>query len=289
MNHQDEIMEDWMGQLPDDILINIISRLSLKEAAKTSVLSRRWKDLWTYTTSLNFDAPELVLNIWRGLAIMEFERSKYISWVNKVLELHRGSNLSDFRVRFNLSDSHDSVITNWIYTAIAKRVQNFELDLRPGMYKHDYAFPLEFCDGLRRHHDLSAVKSLRSLHFNTVNITGEILEFFMQNCPLLDRMCVIDSSTLSSLKVVGSSIKLKHLDIQSCYFLKKIEISAPNLVSFKYYGREIKLFIDNVPQLVDVSIRGCIFARITYFIGPIICCFPQLRTLELDSCSKVSI
>lgn len=39
----DEVPKDTIQKLPDDVLVSIISLLKLKEAARTSVLSRRWR------------------------------------------------------------------------------------------------------------------------------------------------------------------------------------------------------------------------------------------------------
>lgn len=125
----------------------------------------------------------------------------------------------------------------------------------PGRYDHYYTFPQKYYHSLKSGQGLSCIKSLRSLSFNAVNVTGELLEHFIHNCPLLDRLCVAYSSKLVSLKVVGSSIQLKYLDVQSCYNIEKLKISAPGLQSFKYFGREIKLHAENVPQLVDVCIQ----------------------------------
>lgn len=283
--HKEEISEDLINRLPDDILVNIISHLTLKEAARTSVLSNRWKNLWTFTNSLEFDASESLWNV--GFGNLEQERSKYINWVNNVLELHRGCDINEFKVRFDLCDFHQSDITNWVYAALGKRVQYIKLDLWPGRYGQYYTFPQEFYNSIESGHGLSGIKFLRCLHFKTVNVSGQNLELFIQNCPLLDRLCVDHSKTLIRLRVIGSSIQLKYLEIQSCYLMEEIEISAPSLLSFRYYGQAIKIHIENVPQLVDVSIRGSHAFRVMYFIGPIISCFPQLKTLELDSCNEV--
>lgn len=273
-----------MSQLPDDILINIISKLTLMEAVRTCVLSSRWRCLWTFTTALDFDGIREILPRTKRF----FREYKFIRWVNKVLELHRGSNINQFTVRFYLSSSLEGVITNWIDKALTKTVQNFELDF---WYNsgHHYTFPQEIYGSLKGVRGLSSIRSLRSICLSAVNVTGEILEFFIHNCPLLDQLCVKDSIDLVSLKVVGLSIRLKYLDIQYCNFMKDIEISAPNLLSFKYYGPKIELRIENVPQLVELYVRANYMVEDMFLVAPLICYFPQLDMLELDSCNEVSI
>ena len=55
--------DDWISRLPDDLLVTILSRLTLKEAGVTSVLSRRWCYLWTNVAGLDFDADEKLVSI----------------------------------------------------------------------------------------------------------------------------------------------------------------------------------------------------------------------------------
>ncbi|KDO38431.1 hypothetical protein CISIN_1g047554mg [Citrus sinensis] len=43
-------MDDRIGKLPDDILISILSRLTIDEAARASVLSYRWRYSWRFFT-----------------------------------------------------------------------------------------------------------------------------------------------------------------------------------------------------------------------------------------------
>ncbi|KAL9442537.1 hypothetical protein AB3S75_020953 [Citrus x aurantiifolia] len=283
---QDEILVDWLSRLPDEILVNIISRLAVREAARTSVLSSRWKYLWTFTTCLNFSALKMLWNVKKDPATLEEERYNYINWVNDVLDSHMGLCINEFRLCFELRNSHGSFITHWIFTALAKKVQKLELNLHPvggGFWPplELYSFPLECLKLFRSPRTLSNIKSLRSLCLDAVNVSGEVLEFFIYSCPLLDRLRVVFSLDLLSLKVVGSSVKLKYLDICYCYFMEEVEISAPSVRSFKYYGPEIKLRMENVPQLLDISIGGGYGVRMKHAISPIMSYFHQLETLEL--------
>lgn len=128
---QDEILVDWISGLPDEILVNIISRLAVREAARTSVLSSRLKYLWTFTTCLNFSALKMLWNVKKDPATLEEERYNYINWVNDILDLHMGLCINEFRLCFELRNSHGSFITHWIFTALAKKVQKLELNLPP--------------------------------------------------------------------------------------------------------------------------------------------------------------
>ena len=50
-------LEDRISWLPDEILIAILSLLTMKEAIKTHVLLLRWKYLWLFPDTLDFDNP----------------------------------------------------------------------------------------------------------------------------------------------------------------------------------------------------------------------------------------
>ncbi|GMP94512.1 hypothetical protein CsSME_00043954 [Camellia sinensis var. sinensis] len=98
-------MEDQLSALPDEIIIAILSLLTMKEAARTGVLSLEWKNLWKFSMgSLNFDASNTKGRMQQEIETMsiETERTKYISRVNKVSNLHQGQNIEEFRVCFDL-------------------------------------------------------------------------------------------------------------------------------------------------------------------------------------------
>lgn len=284
--HEDEVLEDRLSQLPHDILVNILNLLTLNEAARTSVLSHKWKHLWKYTTVLDFDASGVLMNVTEET--IEEDRNWYIYWVNKVLSSHRALYIDEFRINFDLDVSYETYITKWIYSAISSKVKRFELSFHPAVSWQTppeiYTFPQVVYGSLKTDIGLAHVKSLRSLIFDSVNITREMLEFFIYNCPYLDQLRVACSHNLLGLKVVGSELKLKYLDIVFCNNLEELEVSCPSLLSFKYFGPIIKFTITNVPQLHDVSIGGGVGGHGLgngRVLGPIVDYFPQLKNLEL--------
>ncbi|KAE9450336.1 hypothetical protein C3L33_17783, partial [Rhododendron williamsianum] len=102
--HQmDKHLEDRISQLPDGILSHILSLLEIREAGRSSALSHRWRDLWKFTTNLNFDSSK---TMWRLIVrekdskTVERERSKYVALVNQVLKFHLRPSLDEFRLGF---------------------------------------------------------------------------------------------------------------------------------------------------------------------------------------------
>lgn len=49
-----EQREDRISQLPDEVILLIVSRLHMRGAIRTSVLSRRWKHVYTFISEVRF-------------------------------------------------------------------------------------------------------------------------------------------------------------------------------------------------------------------------------------------
>lgn len=55
--------EDKMSSLPDDMLILIIDKLDARTAAITTILSKRWRDLYTHShTCYNLMVDDILLH-----------------------------------------------------------------------------------------------------------------------------------------------------------------------------------------------------------------------------------
>ncbi|KAI8539853.1 hypothetical protein RHMOL_Rhmol09G0215400 [Rhododendron molle] len=238
---------DKISQLPREILGDILSRLTLEEAGRTSVLSRNWRHRWAFlSTKLNFGA-------WKS----RDERSSlrinicspwYARRVNQMLKLHRGAFvLDEFIIRFYPEEESRAAyygdLDRWVNFAFQKGVKRLELDLasdRSRLYRW-YAFPSveKLCSRTSNTHpQLFGFCHLITLCLKCVNITGEAVEHFLGNCPLLEQLQVMSSDHLTNLKVAGPSLKLKWLEISRCENLEDLEISAVNLatLSFTYFG-----------------------------------------------------
>lgn len=119
---------DRISALSDDLLGSILSLLTLKEATATSILCCRWKYLWTLTPMLDFDGTELLL-------LHDYERAKYVRWVDRVVAAwcSRASSstpLEEFRVYLDLTRDCTRAVDDWLRFAVSRKVERLELNLR---------------------------------------------------------------------------------------------------------------------------------------------------------------
>ncbi|XP_020410848.1 putative F-box/LRR-repeat protein At4g15060 [Prunus persica] len=169
--------EDQISQLPDVILISILSLLGIREAARTRVLSKRWICVWKQITCLNFDDIDALSKPQKKRRQRVKTASSY-NWVNQVLQLHQGPSLDEFKIRSSSLDysPSSSEIDNWIEFAMWRRVQGLEIDLEAGRRSRfsspSYIFPDK---PFRSPFGISCIKSLKHLSLSFVNITGELV------------------------------------------------------------------------------------------------------------------
>lgn len=257
--------------MPNDILISIISHLSLKEAVRTSVLSQRWRNLWNSTSRLDFDDSILVPKTRRG-AFNFFQCDTFSNLVNNVLESHQNSRIDEFSVcSYLLGRDEKSRVDRWLKFALDKRVQKLHLNLEFGAY----TLPTQFLHNHRLH-------SITVLRLENLYLTSEVVEILLSHCPGLEVLQLTGSRGLVHLKIYGHWLKLKKLEILFCRDLEYIEISRTNLVSFKYFGPNLSILLYDVPHLIEASIRGGVVFHFLKNMSEFSAYLSQLETFELD-------
>ncbi|MBA0763352.1 hypothetical protein Gotri_012800, partial [Gossypium trilobum] len=234
--------------------------MPMKEAARTSVLSRRWKKLWTSHPYLVFDGSNSLRGIhYRSEQVLESEQFKYLNWVNDVLESHHDAAIDEFKIRFYLDQCYQSDIDDWVRFAFGKKLCSHTLHFQT---------PL----------------SLTSLVLKQVRVSGEVLENLLSNSPFLERLCIGASTSLVHLRLAGPSLCLTYLEITACARMKSLELDAPNLLSLKYSGQNIEIRFIKVPNLAELFIGGMFVETCTrnYFLPLVPTFASQLQKLVLE-------
>ncbi|KAL3514045.1 hypothetical protein ACH5RR_026762 [Cinchona calisaya] len=283
--------EDLISQLPEDILIFILSFLTFKEAVRTCVLSSQWMTLWTRSSRLDFDATNTLGKIHiddrKGL---RRERRKYVGWVNRVLQTHKCSTLDEFRVCFDLDKHYQDEIDGWLEYAFARSVKRLEISLPiNGVLlgvrgpSNSYDFPHRLLNlGYGIHHNIPFdFKSLKDLYLKCVDVTGESIEWLLSRCPFLERLSVHCSRKLGKLVVSGPHLVLKYLEIKHCLKVESIKICNPNLVSLSISYPIEELVVTESPRLAEVDISWGYLNFPLYVFSQLSCSLSQLEVLML--------
>ncbi|KAL0000872.1 hypothetical protein SO802_014653 [Lithocarpus litseifolius] len=137
------IAVDRISDLPDFLLSHILSFLTTKDAVVTSILSSRWKTLWTLVPNLDFDDYEVgFLRIssslpsyptWRRpspLPLLERYRFTFAHIVSRVWSLRNANPNPPKKFRLRWQNNCDPIhVDTWLRTAITRGFEALDLDI----------------------------------------------------------------------------------------------------------------------------------------------------------------
>lgn len=247
-------------RLGDDILINILSFLDIKEATRASVLSPRWRYLWRFSSGIfRFDNRDIAMGT-----------KKFESCVSNVMELHQGPKAEGVSISFDSGRDTDLIKSNWyrgstswlvikyerspafekwVLFASRKQVQTLELSFS---LSDGYKFPsLKTLMSMAT--STSPLCGLRILRLAYVDIEDDVVKYFLASCPDLEELRVRFSYVTKNLQVVDPP-SLRVFEISRCFNFQRLEISALSLVSLTYGGRKQSLQLRSIPNLAELNI-----------------------------------
>ncbi|KAF9588808.1 hypothetical protein IFM89_016168 [Coptis chinensis] len=268
--------EDRISSLPNNLIHEILSFLDMKHAARTSILSTRWRDLWTSIPTLNFNSTVFL----ESTRKTSKDKDRFIDFIDQVFVHHDKSSVQTFRFFYN--DSRHlppKRVYSWVVALVRRNVQELVIDI-PASLHYLLSVPLCLfnCASLtvlklqfeRLYVPLAlphfiSLPLLLTLHLKSVNFLDEDLTSkLFSSCPVLESLVIVDCRFGKMKKLIISGLKLKHLMIEtgryenfSFYkqFYCKITIFAPNLVSLRlkdHLGRDY--VIEDLSFLVTADI-----------------------------------
>ncbi|KAH0896580.1 hypothetical protein HID58_046148 [Brassica napus] len=170
------IVMDRLSQLPDDLLIKILSFVPTKCAVATSILSKRWLSLWTLVASLVFED-------------FSEEEDEEINEIHGLCYLHKAAVLERFHLN-STSECSAWEIGLWVRIAVDRFVRDLKIS-----FCYDHCLTLETLQ-LRRV-ILSEVPcrlsfpSLTKLRLLSVKYSDDgSFSRIVSNCPILDDLVV---------------------------------------------------------------------------------------------------
>ncbi|KAL3620478.1 hypothetical protein CASFOL_035390 [Castilleja foliolosa] len=259
-----EMSIDRLSALPDGILLHILSFLEfdsnfdVKDAAVTSVLSKRWQFLWSELPKLNFRDSSRDVGKTRD----------FVSWVHRTIILRSGSYLKKFEVSFLYDECYALDVNVWIRFAVKNNVKELSLWLRTGRYFYTlpqvlYSNSSLKCLCLKRCIVAPPLKiewpCLTGLAIFEVELPEDVIHEILLGCPVL---CTLTLNSCWGFKRLDLNLKtlrvvLVHDSEDTKNKVDLLEIWAPYVhsldVSFSSVEKKLKLI--NVQSLVKADIR----------------------------------
>ncbi|KAI3949990.1 hypothetical protein MKW92_017102 [Papaver armeniacum] len=282
------VEEDRLSELCDPLLHHIFTFLPIKCVVATSILSKRWKDLWVFSPVLNIQEwrKQCQLKENGDVSIHEWKRQLreirgLIKILNRVLLQSHPLFPSDLPTLKKFYLDYDSLhdhhkISEWFPTLIMRKVEELGLCIPPEFGLPTCLFTCETIAMLKLEMagDLSvhtknkvstfsfaetiSFPKLKILHLkHMVFVDENVSAQLFSNSPVLEELMLTSCYTTENKVLHVSAESLKRLFITNSGIHRcKLKIYSPNLQSLTYSGMpEDLLLTDHVfSSIVDADI-----------------------------------
>nr|XP_033514180.1 putative F-box/LRR-repeat protein At5g02930 [Nicotiana tomentosiformis] len=246
---------DRTSELPTEILHNILSRLSTKTAAQTSVLSKPWLKACSTNPKLSFDESDF-----------KRQHGKFLKIVDDTLEKYHREKLlvSNVKLCIFFSDQTDcdGIVDKWLDIIAKKKVSQVSLLVKSisGLFSERYNLSAD---------SIFAMESLQQLELN--------------QCKILK---------LKSILFEDSKIKCRNLkSLSLCYVTVSestldtlISCCGPHLmmISFQHCTGFSCIRVSNLPNLLSLNILCCPIEEVHIVDAPKLLSFEYTNKYKLE-------
>ncbi|XP_027335996.1 putative F-box/FBD/LRR-repeat protein At4g13965 [Abrus precatorius] len=253
-NCEEEDSQDRFGDMPDCLIHHILSFMETKDAIRTSVLSKRWRYIWTSVPCLNFSSKSFT-------RLVDFK--KFVQWVLS----HRDSSHVQLLVynRFGVDYATDQYLLNKVIEYAASHgVEEIKINLRAktsGSPPVEIPLSLFTCQSLKKLElkdchptNVSSplgCKSLDVLHLEHFSMYPAAADF---SNPFASLSGLFGFMTLTTLHLISFTLCYTGTDcldpFGNCVNLKNLHLSE---MSFKS-DLNPKAFVISGPKLNNLSL-----------------------------------
>ncbi|XP_026398367.1 F-box/LRR-repeat protein At4g14103-like [Papaver somniferum] len=263
---------DRISKLPDSLINHILSFLDIKLVARTCILSKRWKYIWT-------SIPTLVFPYFLPNPPSLSETNKFMEFVDRTLVLHDESNIQKCHLTTNelMSASRFHL---WIENLTRRNIQELELWLDQDK---PFYIPLSLfrCESLNKLELIAnngtrlpgtfIFPKLKSLKLIGIQFTDNDCwkEQHFSNCHVLEDLILEDCTWFGVSDFCISTPTLKLLEICNLTWAEEglqncaLEIHVPNLVSLTYCGSVAREYVlSSFQTLESAKVHLCEYGNV---------------------------
>lgn len=246
--------EDRISQLPDDLISHILTHLSTCDVVRTSLLSKRWINLWERVPDLDLDSHSFSsFDAFVSFTDMFFDKHK-VSWIRKLRLSIRTHGVDD-----------TSYLTPWIDAAITHNIQHLDVHFAY-LFKDPVQIPLNLYTCATLVHlrlygafmvnapEVVSLPCLKIMQLEFVKHLNEAtLVKLISGSPVLEDLTVLKPSTV--LKVCSQTLKRVYINqpLQS-----GVVIDAP-LLQFLM----IKCYLTNNFKIINIGFTAKVYIDIS--------------------------
>ncbi|GLJ07208.1 hypothetical protein SUGI_0061620 [Cryptomeria japonica] len=272
---------DAFYTLPDSLVAFILSKMPIKDAVKSSILSKRWRFLYTQMPQLTFTPHD----IFGPTCSSRYPliRPSVEQIISNILVLHSG-NLEAFHLhgtRFDFINrrefSHDSVC-KWVRYASWCNVKHLTLFdcnthdalkemLPPALFSCTHLVTLRLRNYFLTSFPINFIgfPHLITCELRDVQLTDGFLVSLISLCPLLQKLEAIRHAGLDNAAIFSSTIE--HLYLES---VKSLSVNCPKLKILSGY------------RIENLSVNGVRFYELSFAISNVeMHCGGTLRKLTM--------
>ncbi|XP_057772034.1 F-box protein At5g03100-like [Salvia miltiorrhiza] len=256
---------DRLSELPDSLIFNIFELLPMNDVVKTTILSKRWKDLWTTVPFLNFTDSSFRYDP---------DISSARNFVNRALILWKGIKILKFTIDFRSRYGHyTSLLTDdlnvWVRWAKQKEVEEIHLRIKDDYEPYQLSECLYSCSSLKvlvlslNEISLWSIPGnikcdrLKSLTIDSLycDFNQKFISQALRGSPKLE---VFNLTLHERGSVFIQSSSLKKLSIRKPRYEtdKELKIVTPNLETLEILGSPYRrCVLSGSSSLTDVTLR----------------------------------
>ncbi|KAF8772389.1 hypothetical protein HU200_005792 [Digitaria exilis] len=216
---------DRLSALPEELLHSIMSFLMARQTVQTSVLARRWKDLWRSTPCLNIDHREFAGGgggaALSGCSAGQSAWSKLHGFTSSLLKSHHAPVLEKFQLHVGAYHSAPAV-DGWIRRGARCRPAALEIAAA------------NQCGWLTPCLAPAAPCRLTRMSLCRVRLDGGFAEHLRSGCPVLEDL-VLTGCHCAFYEIVSNTLRSLTIDCCQCASPSKVSrtVTAPALASFR--------------------------------------------------------
>ncbi|XP_021895761.1 F-box/FBD/LRR-repeat protein At1g13570-like isoform X1 [Carica papaya] len=212
---EDQTNLDRISNMPTDVLNTILVHLPLRDAARTSVLSSKWRYKWTSISEFVLDDK-----CFSSSPHCDDRWEEIMKIIRHVQSNHNGS-IKKFKLAAYCYPEH-SQLGEWIEFVAEKGIE--ELSLQDFIFIKRFKLPSQVfsCPQLscldlygcifKLPSRFEGFACLKSLQLNQVSITSETLESLVHSCSVLEKLTLLDIDHIASLRIHNQTLKYLKID-----------------------------------------------------------------------------